>query len=73
LQILANAADIKAVEKHINKCFDNIFGLILLDTGGIPDIGGMKSGEGEEVEFQRIKVRSNGVEVWMKQVENYMQ
>jgi hypothetical protein len=54
LQILANAADIKAVEKHINKCFDNIFGLILLDTGGIPDIGGMKSGEGEEVEFQAV-------------------
>lgn len=51
LQILANAADIKAVEKHINKCFDNITGLLLVDTGGIPDIIGMRSGEGEEVEF----------------------
>lgn len=69
LQILANAADIKAVEKHINKCFDNIFGLLLLDTGGIPDIGGMKSGEGEEVEFAKIKIRNSGVESWMKNVE----
>lgn len=29
LQILANASDIKAIEKHINKCFDNIVKLSL--------------------------------------------
>lgn len=69
LQILANAADIRAVEKHINKCFDNINGLLLVETGGTPDIHGMKSGEGEEVEFSKIKVRNNGVEVWMKGIE----
>lgn len=48
---MANAADIKSVEKHINKCFDNICGLILVDAGGGHDIGGMISGEKEEVEF----------------------
>lgn len=64
---MANAADIKSVEKHINKCFDNIFGLILVDAGGGHDIGGMISGEKEEVEFSKIKVgRASGVEQWMK-------
>ncbi len=75
LQILANAADIKAVEKHINKCFDNISGLILLESGGtVPDIGGMISSEREEVEFGRIKVgrAGTGVEQWMKQIETSM-
>lgn len=76
LQILANAADVKAVEKHINKCFDNICGLLLMDSGGIiPDIGGMISNEREEVEFPRIKLSRAGVgvEVWMKQIEGSMQ
>lgn len=75
LQILANATDIRAVEKHINKCFDNIFGFILVDTGAnnTPDIAGMRSGEGEEVEFtQKVKVRNSGVEVWMKSLETAM-
>jgi dynein heavy chain len=71
LQILANAADIRAVEKHINKCFDNICGLILNDTGGTPDIAGMISGEKEEVEFPKIRVRGalGGVETWLQSVE----
>lgn len=76
LQILANAADVKQVEKHINKCFDNICGLVLVDSGSnIPDISGMVSGEGEAVEFPRIKVSraGTGVEVWLKQVETTMQ
>lgn len=48
LQILANAHDIQAVEKHINKCFDNICGLILFEGGGnVPDIGGFISSERE--------------------------
>ena len=74
LQILANAADIKAVERHINKCFDNICGLMLIDTGTVPDIGGMISGEKEEVEFTKIRPgRTAGVEGWMGQVETNMQ
>jgi hypothetical protein len=68
---------VRQVERHINKCFDNVYGLLLLDSGGsLPDIGGMVSGEKEEVEFiQRIKVSraGTGVEVWMKQVETSMQ
>ncbi len=76
LQILANAADVKSVEKHLNKCFENICGLILIESGGpIPDIGGMISGEREEVEFPRIKMgrQGQGVEQWMKQIETSMQ
>lgn len=76
LQILANAADIKSVEKHLNKCFENICGLLLIESGGnIPDIGGMVSGEREEVEFPRIKVGrpGQGVEQWMNQIESSMQ
>jgi dynein heavy chain len=71
LQILANAADIKAVEKHINKCFDNICGLILSDpSSNASDISGMISGEREEVNFvTKVKVKSNGVETWMRLVE----
>lgn len=33
LQILANSADVVAVERHINKCFDNIAGLTLFENG----------------------------------------
>jgi dynein heavy chain len=76
LQILANAADVKQVERHVNKCFDNICGLVLVDSGSnVPDIAGMVSGEGETVEFSRIKVSraGTGVEVWLKQVESNMQ
>ena len=77
LQILANAADIKSVEKHLNKCFENICGLLLIESGGpIPDIDGMISSEREEVEFiSRIKVgrAGQGVEWWMNQIESSMQ
>jgi hypothetical protein len=50
---LANQADVYIVEKHINKYFENINRLILVDsgTGNVPDILGLKSAEGEEVEF----------------------
>ena len=66
----------KSVEKHINKCFDNISGLLLIESGGsTPDINGMISSEREEVEFSRIKVSggSIGVEKWMKMIETNMQ
>ena len=75
LQILANAHDVKAVEKHINKCFDNISGLLLLEiVGSAPDIIGMVSSEREEVEFQKIKMgrSGTGVETWMTQIEESM-
>jgi dynein heavy chain, axonemal len=31
LQILATATDLKSVEKHVNKCFENINAFILQD------------------------------------------
>jgi hypothetical protein len=76
LQILVNAADGKSVEKHLNKCFEKLCGLILIESGGpVPDIGGMISGECEEVEFPRIKMgrQGQGFEQWMKQIETSMQ
>jgi Dynein heavy chain, N-terminal region 2 len=61
----------------LNKCFENICGLILIESGGpMPDIQGMISGEREEVEFiQRIKLGrvGQGVEWWMGQIETSMQ
>lgn len=37
LQILANSADLKAIEKHTNKCFENVSSFILQDEPDIPD------------------------------------
>ena len=31
LQILANQADLKAIEKQVNKCFENLHSFVLLD------------------------------------------
>ena len=31
LQILANSADLKAIEKHVNKCFENLYSFVLQD------------------------------------------
>ena len=31
LQILANSADLKAIEKHVNKCFENLHSFLLAD------------------------------------------
>jgi hypothetical protein len=48
---------------------------LLIDSGSsTPDINGMISSEREEVEFGRIKLSgaSQGVEKWMKQIENNM-
>ena len=40
---------------------------MLTETGLVPDIQGMISGEKEEVEFNKpIKIRASGVEIWMK-------
>lgn len=43
LQILSFGSDVKQVEKHINKCFDNISSFLLQDNGGQLDINGMIS------------------------------
>jgi dynein heavy chain len=74
LQILSFGSDVKKVEKQINKCFDNLAGLSLVDSGGGAfDIAGMISGEKEVVDFGKsIKIRSLGVEQWLKNVEDSM-
>lgn len=70
LQILANTQDVKAVERHLNKCFDNIFSLVLVETSGTYDIEGVRSGEGEEMSIKKVNPRSQGsVEKWMLQIE----
>ena len=78
LQILANAHDIKSVEKHINKFFENINGFMLVDGApNLPDISGVVSGEREEMDFQLTRIRiaktGNGVEGWLKALEQTTQ
>ena len=93
LKILANASDLKQIEKYITKCFENMYKFVLegdlddqkpgennenaqKDDGGegrtsadpLDVIDGIRSSEGEVIEIKRVKVRSQGVEQWMKQL-----
>lgn len=54
LEILANAANLNAIQKHMKKCFDNIYRLYMGDDNKTSTlISGMISGEGEKVEFYK--------------------
>lgn len=83
LQILANAARLLVIEKHLNKCFENVNVFLLGDEDAVEgegqpaprdtftDIFGVESNEGERLEFTKImKVRQQGVEVWLKSFED---
>ena len=91
LKILANASDLRQIEKYITKCFENMYKLVLdeeennenanRDDGGegkttsdpLDVIYGVRSAEGEKILFHRsMKVRSQGVEAWMKQLDENM-
>jgi dynein heavy chain len=68
LQILASS-EARAVEKHINKCFDNISKLGFKPDG--QDIISIISGEGEELDIKVI-VTKGEVTQWMLQLQNLM-
>ena len=73
LEILANAANLPAIQKHMKKCFDNIY---RLNTGEDPkgnSIIGMISGEGEKVDFNKqVSIRSGDIEHWLNLVQDQM-
>lgn len=69
LSILSDSRNPLAVQPHLQKCFDNIKELIFSDP---KTIKGMKSSEGEVVEFSHeVKVMGN-VESWLNDVERAM-
>lgn len=75
LQILAQTKNPLLIQSHIDKCFEGISKL-QFDSGGII-IDGMKSGEGEIVDYMKaINVeegdRKGNVENWMLDVEEQM-
>ena len=81
LKILANAKDLREIEKHMSKCFENTNRFILVGGGDVDadggelgegqnEIFGVKSAEGEKLQFIKpIKMRANGVEELFKELE----
>ena len=78
LQILANSTDLKTVEKHMIKCFENVNKFVLADDEAqynqdgevvelhaheLNEIFGIRSNENERIKFGRpVKVRAQGIE-----------
>ena len=69
LGILGNS-DIKEVQPHLMKLFDNCKEFLTTRSG---TIRGMRSVEGEEFVFQELIKPEGPVEVWMKKFETEMQ
>jgi dynein heavy chain len=72
LEILAKANDMQAINKHIKKCFDNIYKLDLGSETKSVHIEGMISGEGECVKFARQVGTKFEIEVWLMMVQDQM-
>lgn len=62
------------MNRHLNKCFDNIKNLGVIESGNvISEVVTMISSEGEHVDLMRsIKLRNSSIEVWLRQVEEEM-
>ena len=77
LEILAQTRDPHAVQPHMGKCFDAIKSLDFGGADGRPEtadhrIYGMKSPEGEVIDYgPNLKARGN-VEIWLTAVEKEM-
>jgi len=85
LRILASSSDLKGIEKHATKCFENMKTFILqdqlegekqedVDHSDLNDIYGVTSLEAEKLMFGKrvLKTRGHGVEEWMKSFEEHM-
>ena len=68
LQLLAHQQELNEVNRHLNKCFDNLKKIGIADnTTIISEILSMISSEDEVVEFLRpIKLRNSSIEIWLK-------
>ena len=71
LSILSDVRNPRAVQPHLTKCFDSIASL-LFNNEEASEIGGMKSGEGEEVPFDRPIHPIGNVEMWLGTLEATM-
>jgi dynein heavy chain len=74
LMILAQTKDPRAVQSHMDKCFEGIYRVMFSETD---EVFGMISAEGEEVLFEkRIDVnegdKKGNVEKWMLEIEAMM-
>ncbi|CAM9627191.1 unnamed protein product, partial [Phaeothamnion confervicola] len=70
LEILSQAADVRAVEQHMPKCFDAVRRMRFGEGRTASDIHGLFDAGGEYVAFTRGPVRAEGpVECWLKEVE----
>ena len=74
LMILAQTKEPRAVQPHMDKCFEGIYRVMFSDND---EVFGMISAEGEEVKFEK-KVDVNegdkkgNVEKWMLEIESVM-
>ena len=69
IEILSLGKDPVGLQKHLNKLFENIYGLRLADNGHAVDA--MISKEGETVPVQPVAIRGP-VEGWLKTLETNM-
>lgn len=73
LEILAKAQDLQAIQKHMKKCFDNIYKLDVGEDPKSTTVFAMISAEGEKVEFNKsVSTRGNEVENWLNMVQDQM-
>ena len=77
LQLLAEQKIVASVEKHLNKCFDNINSLFISGdektSRDDDDVHGMVSTEGETVNFiKQVKKHNMGVELWLGNLRKEM-
>lgn len=77
LQLLAEQKIVASVEKHLNKCFDNINSLFISGdektSRDDDDVHGMVSAEGEIVPFiKQVKKHNMGVELWLGNLRKEM-
>jgi dynein heavy chain len=71
LSILSDVRNPRAVQPHLSKCFDSVNSLIF-NNEAATEIGGMKSGEGEEVSFDKVVHPVGNVEMWLGVIEQTM-
>eukprot|EP01107_Rhizomastix_libera_P003543 TRINITY_DN1618_c0_g1_i1.p1 TRINITY_DN1618_c0_g1~~TRINITY_DN1618_c0_g1_i1.p1 ORF type:complete len:3854 (-),score=1122.51 TRINITY_DN1618_c0_g1_i1:31-10566(-) len=77
LEVLGQAKDPNAVQRHLHNCFDNINALEFVTQGkseGRRKVEAVKmiSQEGEEVPFLQPVPCDGGVEIWLRNVEEMM-
>ncbi|KAK7201222.1 dynein heavy chain [Novymonas esmeraldas] len=71
LSILSDVRNPKAVQPHLQKCFDSIATLVFSDEE-CSEIVGMVSGEGEQVSFETPVYPVGNVEQWLSDIERVM-